>query len=219
MPFSFFGWAMDGSGDPAYGLIFGAFMAAGGAGGLCAPYIRSLVSLLFSSASGHSSMQTVHIEAEGITVRPMALEFLVGMNYILAAILLLIPCFLRTSSPESFSIALASFLCYEFLVGVTMPCEGVIRSIYLPSDGRATMMMVPRMVVNLAVSLGVLLTKYIATQSAFGAIAFLMGCAGLGQLSFMSSQEWMMIRRHSVKHACSLTKSATKLWNEKFKDE
>merc|ERR1711907_75860 len=146
-----------------------------------------------------------------------------GVSYVIAALLLLVPCFLSpsssSSSSSSFSIAVASFLAYEFLVGVTVPCEGVIRSIYLPSDGRATMMMVPRMVVNLAVSLGVLLTKYIATQSAFGAIAFLMGCAGLGQLSFMSSQEWMMIRRHSVQHACSLTKSATKLWNEKFKDE
>ena len=91
----------------------------------------------------------------------MALEFLVGMNYIFSAVLMLIPCILPTSSPESFSIALAAFLTYEFLVGVTMPCEGVIRSLYLPSEGRATMMTVPRMVVNLVVSLGVLLTKYI----------------------------------------------------------
>ena len=161
-PFPFFGWAVDSSGNPAYGLIFGAFMAAGVAGGLCSPYIRQAVDLLFLQRGDSSPVQTVHIEAEGMSVRPMALEFLVGVNYIIAAVLMLIPCILPTSSPESFSIALAAFLTYEFLVGVTMPCEGVIRSLYLPSDGRATMMMVPRMVVNLAVSLGVLLTKYIA---------------------------------------------------------
>jgi MFS family permease len=164
-PFPIFSWAMDGSGEPAYGLIFGAFMAAGVTGGLCAPYFRQAVSFLFSSPNnknGPSALQTIHVEAEGINVRPMILEFLVGINYIIAAILLLIPCILPATSPESFSIALASFLTYEFLVGVTMPNEGVIRSIYLPSDGRATMMMVPRMVVNLAVSLGVLLTKCMA---------------------------------------------------------
>ena len=164
-PFPICSWAMDGSGEPAYGLIFGAFMAAGVTGGLCAPYFRQAVSLLFSSPNnknGPSALQTIHVEAEGITVRPLILEFLVGINYIIAAILLLIPCILPATSPESFSIALASFLTYEFLVGVTMPNEGVIRSIYLPSDGRATMMMVPRMVVNLAVSLGVLLTKCMA---------------------------------------------------------
>jgi len=164
-PFPSFDWAMDGYGNPAYGLIFGAFMAAGVAGGLCEPYVRQAVALLFSQEREDledlSSFQTVHIEAEGTNVRPMALEFLVGMNYIFSAVLMLIPCMLPTSSPESFSIALAAFLTYEFLVGVTMPCEGVIRSLYLPSEGRATMMTVPRMVVNLVVSLGVLLTKYI----------------------------------------------------------
>jgi len=209
--FPFFGWAMDGSGEPAYGLIFGSFMAAGVTGGLCASYFRQAISLLFSPKNGSSSLQTVHIEAEGINIRPMALEFLVGVNYIISAILLFIPCILSTKSPESFSIALASFLAYEFLVGVTMPNEGVIRSIYLPSSGRATMMMVPRMIVNLAVSLGVLLTKYMASQSAFVAIAVLMGCTGCLQLSFMSHQEWTMIRRQSIQHARSLSITATKL--------
>merc|ERR1711907_237784 len=123
-----------------------------------------------------------------------------GVSYVIAALLLLVPCFLSpsssSSSSSSFSIAVASFLAYEFLVGVTVPCEGVIRSIYLPSDGRVTMTMVPRMVVNLAVSMGVLLTKYVSQpQYTFGAIAILMGCAGIGQLSFLSSREWTVLRR------------------------
>ena len=159
---SFSGWAIDGMGNPAYGLIFGAFMAAGVSGGLCSPYVRRAVGLLFPTSEGTSALQTIYLEADGISVRPQELEFLVGMNYIFGAMLMLVPLFLSTSSPESFSIALVAFLMYEFLVGVTMPYEGVIRSLYLPSDGRATMMMVPRMVVNLAVSLGVLLTRYIS---------------------------------------------------------
>ena len=159
---SFFGWAIDGTGKPAYGLIFGAFMAAGVSGGLCAPYARRAVGRLFSNKEETPAPETIILKTEGISVRPMELELLIGANYMFAALVLLVPSFLSTSSPKSFSIALAAFLIFEFMVGVTMPCEGVLRSIYFPSGGRATMMMVPRMVVNLAVSLGVLLTRYIS---------------------------------------------------------
>mmetsp|Transcript_7636 Transcript_7636/g.18714 ORF Transcript_7636/g.18714 Transcript_7636/m.18714 type:complete len:646 (+) Transcript_7636:192-2129(+) len=206
----YFDWAIDGTGNPAYGLIFGSFMFAGVCGGLCAPYVRRAVSFLFSGRE-ETPGQTIILETEGISVRPMELEFLVGANYILCAVMLLVPFFLSASSPGSFSIALAAFLIYEFLVGVTMPCEGVLRSLYLPSDGRATMTMVPRMVVNLAVSLGVLLTRYVPEQFAFIAIAILMTCSGFMQLSFMSRQEWTMIRRASIQHARRLSSTlATK---------
>ena len=156
----YFEWAIDGMGNPAYGLIFGAFMAAGVSGGLCAPYIRRAARLLFSKED-EPLIQGNQSKEAGIKHRPMELEFLTGINYVFSAILMLVPLILSTSSNESFSIALLAFLTYEFLMGITMPCEGVLRSIYLPSDGRASLTMVPRMVVNLAVSLGVLLTKYI----------------------------------------------------------
>eukprot|EP00536_Pseudo-nitzschia_multiseries_P015876 jgi/Psemu1/247164/estExt_Genewise1.C_9700011 len=126
-------------------------------------------------------------------------EFLLGISYIFASALMFIPSVLQTSSPESFSIALAAFLIYEFLVGITVTCEGLARSLYLPSGGRATMMMVPRMIVNLAVSLGVLLTKYIPTQSTFVAVAFLMSCSGVLQLSFLSPQEWNVIGQKLIR--------------------
>jgi len=197
---SYFYWAVDSIGNPAYGLIFGAFMAAGVSGGLCAPSIRRVVGLLFTNEERAPALQTIHLDTEGTSVRPMELEFLIGMNYIFAAVLMLVPSFLSTSSPESFSIALVVFLTYEFLVGITMPCEGVIRSLYLPSDGRATMMMVPRMVVNVAVSVGVLLTRYISEQMTFVAIAFLMAFSGFLQLSFISLREWKTIRRSSIQH-------------------
>eukprot|EP00531_Pseudo-nitzschia_arenysensis_P014678 CAMPEP_0116127126 /NCGR_PEP_ID=MMETSP0329-20121206/6681_1 /TAXON_ID=697910 /ORGANISM="Pseudo-nitzschia arenysensis, Strain B593" /LENGTH=622 /DNA_ID=CAMNT_0003621219 /DNA_START=65 /DNA_END=1933 /DNA_ORIENTATION=- len=213
----YFDWAIDGSGNPAYGLIFGAFMAAGVSGGLCAPHVRRAVSVLFSGKEETPAQQTIILETEGISVRPTELEFLVGTNYILSAAMFLVPFFLSTSSPGSFSIALAAFLVYEFLVGVTMPCEGVLRSIYLPSDGRATMTMVPRMVVNVAVSLGVLLTRYIPEQFAFIAIAALMICAAFMQLSFMSRREWKMIRRASIHQARRLSSTFSR--SNKQKDD
>lgn len=205
-PKSYFSWAVDGAGDPAYGLIFGAFMAAGVTGGLCAPFVRQAVGLLFPNQP-----KTVHFQGEETSVRSKELELLVGMNYIFAAFLMLLPSVLSTSSADSFSIALSAFLIYEFLAGITMPCEGVIRSLYLPSDGRATMMMVPRMVVNLAVSLGVLLTRYIPKQKTFVAVAFLMASAGFLQLSFLSSQEWTMIRRKSMQRVRGLSTLATNI--------
>ncbi|VEU34401.1 unnamed protein product [Pseudo-nitzschia multistriata] len=216
--FGLFRWAVDRNGEPNYGLIFGAFMAAGVAGGFCAPYIRHAVALLFLQSDESSLLQTVHVGTKRVSVRPMELEFLLGVNYISAAVLMLVPSILQKSSPESFSISLAAFLFYEFLVGVSMTYEGVVRSLHLPSNARATMMMVPRMIVNLAVSLGVLLTKYIATQSAFVVVALLMTCSGILQLSFVSSQEWNTIRRKSSHRARSLSSSAAKLvWSSAFK--
>lgn len=155
-PIWYFRWAVDSSGNPAYGLIFGAFMASGVLGGICAPYLRKLVSMSLASLL-HDTV--VVVEGTG-NVRPMALEFLVATCYLLSAVLLLVPFSLDASDEHSFSWALGSFLLYEFLVGVSMTSEGVIRSLYLPSDGRATMLIFPRMVVNLAVSMGVLLTSY-----------------------------------------------------------
>ena len=66
-------------------------------------------------------------------------------------------------------------------------------------------------------------------QYAFIAIAFLMACSGVLQLSFMSRREWTMIRRKSVRHARRFSSLTTKtIWlmeqnhqvdplNEKYK--
>ena len=44
------------------------------------------------------------------------------------------PCVVDNDSSYAFSISLGALLLYEFLVGVFMPCEGVIQSIYMPND-------------------------------------------------------------------------------------
>ena len=152
---------LDHAGEPAYGLIFGAFMAAGVLGGLAAPSVRRLATNLLSPLTG-SDFVTVEVEGEDKEkVRPMAVELLSATCYILAALLLLAPCLLPGEGTHSFSVCLGAFLIYEFMVGLYLPCEGVIRSIYFPAEGRASIMTLPRIIVNCGVAIGVLLTNLI----------------------------------------------------------
>ena len=150
---------LDKAGEPAYGLIFGAFMAAGVAGGLLSPLLRKATTSLLSPLAKKAKLEEITIDGE--EVRPMAVEFLASGCYFLSALLLCVPCIVSPTVSSAFSISLAAFLSYEFLVGIMMPCEGVIRSIYLPSDARASMMTLPRIIVNLAVALGVIITRSI----------------------------------------------------------
>jgi hypothetical protein len=150
---------LDSHGEPAYGLIFGAFMAAGVIGGLFAPFMRSAVTnLLTPLQKGHAVV--VEIEGEG-EVRPMAVEFLAAACYVICACLLTTP-YILSGGESSFSMVLCAFLLYEFIVGIYMPCEGVIRSIYIPSNARCSLMTLPRIIVNIAVSLGVISTNFVS---------------------------------------------------------
>lgn len=151
---------LDSYGEPAYGLIFGAFMAAGVVGGFIAPFVRKGVTLLLAPLA-KSCNETVTIEGEG-EVRPMAVEFLASFCYLICAGLLLTPCLVSSDGAFSFSTALVAFLMYELVIGIYMPCEGVIRSLYIPSDARCSMMTLPRIIVNVAVSLGVISTKFVS---------------------------------------------------------
>jgi MFS family permease len=151
---------LDSQGEPAYGLIFGAFMAAGVIGGSVSSLVRKAVTLLLSPlAKSCNDNVTVTIEGEG-EIRPMAVEFLAAFCYLICSCLLLAPCLVSSDGVFSFSILLVAFLMYEFMIGVYMPCEGVIRSLYIPSDARCSMMTFPRIIVNVAVSLGVISTRF-----------------------------------------------------------
>jgi hypothetical protein len=152
---------LDTHGEPAYGLIFGAFMAAGVLGGLFSPFVRSAVTNLLTPLTAKAPTPVVLVEGEG-EIRPMAVEFLAAGCYMLCAALLLTPYLLSTDGEHSFSISLAAFLVYEFIVGIYMPCEGVIRSLYIPSDSRCSLMSLPRIIVNIAVALGVISTNYVS---------------------------------------------------------
>jgi MFS transporter, MFS domain-containing protein family, molybdate-anion transporter len=158
---------LDSHGDPAYGLIFGAYMAAGVLGGLSSPYVRRVVTFLLSPF-GKATVTVAGEELdpfvttlEGETeVRPMAVEFLAAMCYIACAALLMVPRLVSGIDELSFSTALGAFVLYEFLVGMYSPCEGVIRSLYIPSETRGSMMTLPSIIVNVAVAMGVASTNF-----------------------------------------------------------
>jgi hypothetical protein len=153
---------LDSHGEPAYGLIFGAFMAAGVVGGSISSLVRKVVTVLLSPlAKSFNDTVTVTIEGAG-EIRPMAVEFLAAFCYLTCSCLLLAPCLVSSDGMFSFSILLVAFLMYEFMIGIYMPCEGVIRSLYIPSDARCSMMTLPRIIVNLAVSLGVISTRFVS---------------------------------------------------------
>jgi MFS transporter, MFS domain-containing protein family, molybdate-anion transporter len=147
---------LDSRGEPAYGLIFGAFMAAGVLGGVISPYYRRSVAFLLSplEAGPHPD-----IERED---RPLSVELVATFSYILASIMLLVPCMVQNVDPTSFSRALGAFVLYELLIGLYMPCEGIIRSLYIPSDSRGSLMTIPNVVVNVLVVVGVVSSKFVS---------------------------------------------------------
>jgi MFS transporter, MFS domain-containing protein family, molybdate-anion transporter len=156
-------WGLDQHGEPAYGLIFGAFMGAGVLGGLVAPRFRTFFTKILSPmVDDDAHIATIEVEGEGnVSIRPMAVEFLASSCYFASALLLFVPSICQDGHPSSFSSALAALLLYEFLIGIFMPCEGVIRSLYFPTSARASIMTLPRMLVNIAVAVGVVSTNFI----------------------------------------------------------
>ena len=155
-------WGLDQNGEPAYGLIFCAFMAAGVLGGLVAPYFRIFITKMLSPiVEDDEHIATVEIEGGNVSLRPMAVEFLAASCYFLSALLLFVPSVCQDGNELSFTSTLLALVAYEFLVGIFMPCEGVIRSLYFPATGRASIMTLPRIIVNVAVAVGVLSTSFI----------------------------------------------------------
>ena len=153
---------VDANGEPEYGLIFGGFMAAGVLGGLTAPSVRRLAT---SFLRPDSPGALAHLENDGEHTKDdreeaMGVEALSTVCYLTSAVLLLLPCLLDGEGRNSFSICLGAFLIYEYIVGLYLPWEGVLRSIYFPAEGRASILTLPRIIVNVAVSVGVVLTNY-----------------------------------------------------------
>jgi len=154
---------LDENGEPAYGLIFGAFMGAGVLGGCVAPRLRRLATKMLSPIVNEDVPEArIEVDGEGcVPIRPMAVEVLSSACYLLSAVMLFVPYFCPLDSPLSFSYSFAALLVFEFLIGVFLPCEGVIRSLYFPVNARASVMTLPRIIVNVAVALGVVSTNYI----------------------------------------------------------
>jgi len=180
---------LDEFGEPAYGLIFGAFMTCGVFGGLVSPIFRRGVTWL-TSHKKEDEKDVVEIEGEG-QVRPAAVELLASLCYFVCAILLLTPYLLKDSNSDyAFSMSLLSFLVYEFFVGLYMPIEGVVRSIYMPNESICSLMTMLRVIVNVSVAIGVISTNYVTFSTAYLATSVMMIIAALVQMSLVSQKEY-----------------------------
>ena len=173
---------LDKNGEPAYGLLFGAFMFCGVIGGLVEPLVHKGFSCLTACKKEQVDVNGGKDHSD--------VSCLCAFCYILSACLLFIPCVVDQDSSYAFSISLGAFLLYEFLVGVYMPCEGVIRSIYMPNDSICSLMTMLRVIVNVAVCLGVISTNYIPFKTAFAALSLMMIVAASLQLSLIPLEKW-----------------------------
>merc|ERR1711957_215894 len=176
---------LDNDGEPAYGLIFGGFMACGVVGGVVEPLMRKLVS------SAAADFKSRNIKDNGSATE---VGLLCAACYLLSAILLFTPCLVEKDSSYSFSICLGAFMLYEFLVGLYMPCEGVLRSIFMPNKSTCSLMTMLRVIVNVSVALGVISTNYISFTSAFSALSIMMVTAACLQLSLISGLQLPSLR-------------------------
>lgn len=190
---------MDTDGQPAYGLIFGAFMACGVLGGFSEPvFHRAVARITSTSRSRMEDPSTLNSAADDCCegdVKPFAVDFLCTICYLISAALFLVPVLVPKESVHSFSICFLAFLVYELIVGLYMPCEGVIRSIYMPNDSICSLMTMLRVIVNVAVALGVMSTNYVPFTSAFAALSVMMVIAAILQISLVPKEELSLMMK------------------------
>lgn len=176
---------LDGAHEPAYGLIFGSFMAAGVIGGFAEPLIRRIISSCFPCPAPACNISTRYNEEQEYVRNAHGVNLTCACCYLLSAALLLIPCLLDKSSPYAFTICLFAFLLYEWMVGLYLPCESILRSIYMPNESICSIMTMLRVIVNVAVACGVIFTNYVSFTSAFAVLSAMMLFAGMLQLSLL----------------------------------
>jgi hypothetical protein len=162
---------LDKEGLPAFGLIFGSFMLFGALGSLTEPIARKLVAKITSPSSTSSVnilLKSPHhfhsMGGEDDSTMPFTVEMLSALCFLLCAAFLLVPQMVSLTEPShtTFTVSLLGFFAYEYIVGIYLPCEGIMRSIYMPSHSICSLMTILRVIVNLAVALGVALTNYIS---------------------------------------------------------
>lgn len=135
-------WGLDREGEPDYGLIFALYMGMGVLGGLCSPMLRHAAETTFLRSG-------------------KAVEFVTSGCYLLSAMMLFVPYLCSESDPHAFTKSLVAFFVYEFMIGAFLPYEGLIRSVYFPANARASIMTLPRIIVNAAVAIGVVSTNFV----------------------------------------------------------
>ena len=169
---------LDSNGEPAYGLIFGSFMLFGVIGGFVGPWLRKCLMQVMPFERNMTNTSEGECDANSVNL-------LCSICYFMSGILFLTPWLLQEDGSHSFTISLGAFMLYEFFVGVHIPCEGIVRSLYMPNESICSLMTMLRIVVNVAVAIGVISTNYISCESACGAIAVMMVVAAIMQLTLI----------------------------------
>jgi hypothetical protein len=174
---------LDSNNEPAYGLIFGAFMTMGVLGGLAEPTVRKTLEKMSKPFEPHDGANKNDSDTHHLN--PVTISILCSFCYLSCALLLLVPCILSLENIHSFTTCLVSFLVYELIIGIYMPCEGVVRSMHIPNDTICSIMTMLRIVVNVSVALGVISTNYIPIRSAFALLSTLMMISAITQMSLV----------------------------------
>jgi hypothetical protein len=185
---------LDKNGEPAYGLIFGAFMGSAVIGGYVAPILRKNISKVFPFLKNRRPYDNLtsgeEIENE---VDATPLNLLCAICYALGSMMLLVPCIVNQNSPWAFTICLTSFLVYEFLVGVYVPSEGMVRSIYMPTHSMCSTINMLRIITNVSVAIGVYSTTFVPLTFSYGVLSTMMLGASALQLSLVPKGELKII--------------------------
>jgi hypothetical protein len=174
--------------EPAYGLIFGAFMTMGVLGGLAEPIVRKRLEKMAKSFQIRDGFcEKDNLDSQHLD--PVSISILCSFCYLSCALLLLVPCILSLEHSNSFTICLVSFLVYELIIGIFMPCEGIVRSMHIPNDTICSIMTMLRIVVNVSVAFGVISTNYIPIRSAFALLSILMMISSIIQMSLVPGKQ------------------------------
>lgn len=112
-------------------------------------------------------------------------ELFLSISFIICAVLLATPMLAR-GSLYAFPSCLLAFLMYEFMVGLYLPLDGMIRSIYIPNESICSVHTMLRVLVNLAVAMGVFSTNYIEITTAFVACSVSMIVAAMLMYSLVN---------------------------------
>mmetsp|Transcript_1361 Transcript_1361/g.1678 ORF Transcript_1361/g.1678 Transcript_1361/m.1678 type:complete len:547 (-) Transcript_1361:178-1818(-) len=198
---------LDTNGEPAYGLVFGAFMLSGVLGGYAEPKLRKTIenkisSLLILSPHHQLVLQEDNDNTDNTTptndndqMQKFTVHVLCVCCYLCSALLFFTPCVVNKSNPYTFAIVLSSFLLFEVLIGIFVPLEGVVRSIYMPNESMCSIMTMLRFITNFAVTFGVIFTKFIPMTWSFFILSLMMLLAAIIQLSFIPREMFNFKRK------------------------
>ncbi len=203
---------LDVDGEPAYGLIFGAFMLCGVLGNYTQPFVLNCIAQLSNSyqvvneknssdspkititttatiktttTTKQKNVDKVKVDVNKSERDMKPIYILTAICYFFGSILFLIPCIADDKNEYSFLVVLGGFLLYEYLVGTFMSLQSIIRSVHIPNDSKCSIMTMLRVLTNTAVSIGVVLTIHIPMAHCFGILSLMMITACILQLSFL----------------------------------